>query len=307
MTTKLTLWAIGVIVFFGAAFVLLNSYIYQEKQSTTSAGYKNIEYVIEGELVKLVDGVAEAEAVPGSAAKVVTKYFGNELVVDLNNDGQDDVVFYLTQESAGSGTFYYVVAALATENGYVGSEAYFIGDRIAPNGIELSQDPGYKNVIVANYVERAPGEPMSVQPSVGQSVWLKLDPESLQFGVVEGAFEGEADAAFMSLTMKEWIWVSALYNDGRVVEPNEVGDFTISFTEDGRFSATTDCNSLGGSYTASEGSISFDQMVMTKMFCPDSQESEFISLLENTALYHFTSQGQLIFDLKFDSGTVTFR
>ena len=43
------------------------------------------------------------------------------------------------------------------------------------------------------------------------------------------------------------------------------------------------------------------------MYCEGSQESDFQKLLQNTGSYHFTSKGELIFDLKFDSGTVTFR
>jgi hypothetical protein len=46
---------------------------------------------------------------------------------------------------------------------------------------------------------------------------------------------------------------------------------------------------------------------MTKMYCEGSQESVFTGLLENTHSYHFTSKGELIFNLKFDSGSVIFR
>ena len=51
----------------------------------------------------------------------------------------------------------------------------------------------HKNVIVVNYADRAPGEPFTTQPSVGKSIWLKLDPQSRQWGTVEQNFEGEAN------------------------------------------------------------------------------------------------------------------
>jgi hypothetical protein len=38
-----------------------------------------------------------------------------------------------------------------------------------------------------------------------------------------------------------------------------------------------------------------------------SQEGVFSTLLTNTSGYHFTSKGQLILELKNDSGTATFR
>lgn len=156
------------------------------------ADHKNIAYMIEGQQVKLHDGVAETEAAPGSAAKVVTRYFGNELKTDLDGDGREDVAFLLTQERGGSGTFFYAVAAQNTNNGYVGSDGFLLGDRIAPQTTELSQNPKHKYVIVVNYADRALGEPMTARPSVGKSAYLKLDPKIMQWGIVVPDFEGES-------------------------------------------------------------------------------------------------------------------
>src|SRR3989344_2925791 len=307
MNMKWLLIALGAIIVLFAGFFAFNSYIYNEKQADTATDYKNAEYIIDGQRVKLEDGLAEIEAAPGSASKIVTRYFGNEVIRDLNGDGRDDVVFILTQQSGGSGTFFYVVAALNTEDGYIGSEAYLLGDRIAPQTTELSQNPNHQNVIVVNYADSASGEAMTVAPSVSKSVWLKLDPAAMQFGIVEQNFEGEAEPTRMSLVMKDWTWISALYEDGRSIEPNQPDSFVLSFDEDGTFSATTDCNGVGGKYTVSGNSISFGEMVTTLMFCEDSKETEFHQILENTAGYHFAARGELILDLKFDSGTATFR
>ena len=111
----------------------------------------------------------------------------------------------------------------------------------------------------------------------------------------------------MTLVMKKWVWIRALYNDGREVVPKKPEAFTLTFGNDGKFSATTDCNSMGGSYTAKNDTISFGEMYSTLMFCTDSQETEFSQLLGNIGGYHFTSRGELIFNLKLDSGTVVFR
>lgn len=181
--------AIFVVLLAGGLVVLFG---FSEK-SGSSADYKNAAYSIDGQLVQLIDGAAETESAPGAASKTVTRYFGNDLVTDLNDDGRDDVVFLLTQETGGSGTFYYAVAALNMIDGYVGSDGYLLGDRIAPQTIEESQNPRHKNVIVVNYANRAPGEPMSTQPSVGKSVYLKLDPAYMQWGIVEPDFEGESN------------------------------------------------------------------------------------------------------------------
>lgn len=180
--------AVAISGFFG-----LNAYIYNEKQSETALDHKNAEYVIEGQRVKLEDGIAETEAAPGSASTVVTQYFGNELVTDLDDDGDDDIAFIVTQETGGSATFYYAVAALYTEDGYVGSDGYLLGDRVAPQTTEISPNPRHKNVVVFNYADRMAGEPMSAEPSVGKSAYLKISPAYMQWGVVEPDFEGESN------------------------------------------------------------------------------------------------------------------
>lgn len=296
-------WLIGGVVLVAVlvgGFFALNSYIYEEKQAPAAEDYKSATYVIDGKSVQLAD-------LPAEAGVVRTRHFGNEVRTDLNADGREDVAFLITQEGGGSGTFFYVVAALNTERGYVGSSGFLLGDRIAPQTTEVSTNPSHKGVIVVNFVDRAAGEPMTARPSIGKSVWLKLDAQSMQFGEVEQNFTGEADPSRMTLGMKTWNWISSHYNDGRVVAPKQEGRFTLAFGADGRVDITTDCNRMGGAYTAGASDLMFSQMISTKMYCEGSQETEFAQTLETVSGYHFTSRGELVLDLKFDSGSVIFR
>lgn len=183
---------IGVTAIIIGSVFIFNLFQKEQEQPAVANDYKNIAYSIDGVQVKLVNGVAETEAAPDSASKIVTRYFGNELVTDLNNDGREDIVFLLTQETGGSGTYFYAVSALNLENGYVGSDGYFLGDRVAPQTTEVSQNPRHKNVIVVNYVDRVVGEPMTTRPSVGKSAYLKLDIPNMQWAIVEPDFEGES-------------------------------------------------------------------------------------------------------------------
>jgi hypothetical protein len=148
-----------------------------EQQVQSEESYKNAEYVIDGERIVLGDEF---------------QYFGNDFEVDLDNDGQEDVVFLLTQKTEGSGTLYYVVGAFKKEAGYVGSDGYLLGDRITPQSIEMSPNPRHKNVIVVNYTTRAHNEPMTSEPSVDTSVYLKIDSANMMWGIVEPDFEGES-------------------------------------------------------------------------------------------------------------------
>lgn len=172
--------AIGLAIILGGGWYLFSmigrSPVDQPSLKATAA-YKNIAYIIDGQRVQLVNGVAERAAAPGSASRITTSYFGDELHKDLNGDGREDVAFLLIQDGGGSGTFFYVVAALDLADGWVGSHATFIGDRIAPQTI----DSGPGSSIIVNYADRKSGEPMTTQPSQAKSLRLLLDPETMQF------------------------------------------------------------------------------------------------------------------------------
>ena len=129
-----------VILLFVVIVVMIIFIIYPPNNTLVNkpiTDYKNTTYIINDAQVTLINGQAEDAVVPQSGSKTITKYFGNEAVGDLNSDGQADVAFILTQDSGGSGTFYYVVAALKTASGYQGTNAVILGDRISPQTTEI--------------------------------------------------------------------------------------------------------------------------------------------------------------------------
>lgn len=111
----------------------------------TFPSYKTAEYVIDGKPVQLgTNGTA---------------YFGDEVTGDFNSDGRMDVGFLFTSQPGGSGTFYYVAAALGTDRGYVGTNAVLIGDRIAPQAVMIED-----NGLLVSYATRRDNEPMTTPP-----------------------------------------------------------------------------------------------------------------------------------------------
>jgi len=138
-------------------------------KEVVSINPQNAIYNIEGQNVKLINGKAEQGVVSNSATKVITQYFGNEAKGDFNNDGKIDTAFILTQDTGGSGTFYYVSLALGLENGIIGANAIFLGDRIAPQTTEFKNGE-----IIVNYAERKPNEPMTTKSSIGVSRYFKV-------------------------------------------------------------------------------------------------------------------------------------
>lgn len=135
------------------AFYLFNAHIYDQKQGGVE-DYKRITVGIESELITL--------------GEEGTQFFGNEAKGDINEDGIVDLGFIFTRNTGGSGTFYYAVAALQNAAGrYIGTNAVYLGDRIAPQSSEIRN-----TIFVVNYADRAKDEPFSTPPSIGVSAYL---------------------------------------------------------------------------------------------------------------------------------------
>lgn len=151
--------------------------------SSTPAAFdgKNATFSIDGAPVTLSNGISAVPAAPGSASMVTTRYFGNEATGDLTGDGLPDTAFLVSQNSGGSGTFYYAVVAIKTAGGYKTTNAFLIGDRIAPQSTHI---PANSQELQVNYAERKPGEPMTAQPSVGATLLLKVTPASVLEGLM---------------------------------------------------------------------------------------------------------------------------
>lgn len=126
----------------------------------------NTTYTIDGQTVTLKNGSSSMPAAPGSASLVTTSIFGQPASGDLNGDGKADAAVMLVQNTGGSGTFFYIAAVI--NGGIEGTNAILLGDRIAPQNIQIE-----KGRIVVNYATRKSGEPMTAQPSVGVSRYFK--------------------------------------------------------------------------------------------------------------------------------------
>ncbi len=146
----------------------------------TLADYKNITYTLDGQSVTFVNGLAETELVKDSGIKNIFKYYGNEVKHDFNGDGLEDIAFIISNETGGTGTFFFLVVALNTPNGYFGSNGYFIGDRIIPLYTELGE--GYS--IIVNYLDRGADEPFSAEPAIKKSIKLLLNTNSMELNEV---------------------------------------------------------------------------------------------------------------------------
>lgn len=167
---------LGAVTFFIVDNMVSNNFNNKHSVSTSTLLIKktgidpiNISYTIEGKPITFINGRSEKTIASDSASKVVTTIFGEPIFGELNGDVATDTAIMLTQNAGGSGTFFYVAAAIDKNGTYEGTNAVFLGDRIDPQTLDI-QD----GMIVAQYAERKANEPMSAIPSVGVSRYFEI-------------------------------------------------------------------------------------------------------------------------------------
>jgi hypothetical protein len=122
----------------------------------------NATYNIDNEKVTLVDGKTMSKPVElGAATRTITKILGRPASGDLNSDGKADAAVVLTQNPGGSGTFYYVAAAVNVNGQAHGTNAILLGDRIALRTVRI-----VGGQIIVAYADRKRSEPFSAKPTV---------------------------------------------------------------------------------------------------------------------------------------------
>ncbi len=103
-----------------------------------------------------------------------------------------------------------------------------------------------------------------------------------------------------------WIWQSSVDASGETIVPSDPNRFVITFTDEGRLSSTTDCNSISGSYIKNEEVISVGPLTSTLMGCmEETLESEYSAQLA-LATSHSIEGNTLKIILVKDAGVMTF-
>ncbi|MEI6627583.1 MAG: hypothetical protein WCL61_03235, partial [bacterium] len=161
----------------------------------------DVTYQFDGKKIVLAGGQSQLDQ-KDTVAKLTTMVFGRPTKGDLNGDGVADYAMLATQDGGGSGIFFYVIVATTdSKTGEVtGSNAVLLGDRIAPQNIEIKN-----GVVIANYADRKATESFAVKPSVGVSKYIKL---------INGQLKESANLAAVSLlcTKNSGKWL-AEYNE----------------------------------------------------------------------------------------------
>lgn len=138
---------------------------------------------------------------------------------------------------------------------------------------------------------------------------LQTEPTDDLVEVDSEQIEESDDESTSRFTDTAWRWVETVNADGEIVTPVQPDVFQLNFTaEPGRLAVQTDCNSMMGGYELEgDDTIVFSEMATTLMYCENSQEQEFASMLgrveryqviDNQLLFIFASdEAQMVFDV----------
>lgn len=164
-----------ILIFLVVAACLLWYMLTVTKEVSVVAGSdpRSISYILNNQGYTLLNGVAEKEIAAGDSVKDVLRVFGEPVYGDLDGDGDEDAAVLLQNQPGGSGTFYYAVLAINFNGTFASTNALLLGDRIAPQTVEI-----HDGRAVYNYADRGEGEPLSTRPSIGQSLWVQYDGET---------------------------------------------------------------------------------------------------------------------------------
>ncbi len=96
-----------------------------------------------------------------------------------------------------------------------------------------------------------------------------------------------------SLSANHWDLVSI---SGKLLDANatKTGIPYMLFSADNGFTGNTGCNTFTGSYKLENGKLTLDPGAITKMFCADVPETEFLSALRQTTGYKITGSELLL-------------
>jgi heat shock protein HslJ len=110
-----------------------------------------------------------------------------------------------------------------------------------------------------------------------------------------------------TLTGTMWEWEVTEINDGTVITATDPSRYTVEFLDSGQMGIRADCNRGSGTYTMNGSQLQITPGAFTKIGCPpDTQDQVFLRDLAKVSGYVFI-QGNLILQLPFDSGSMTFR
>lgn len=256
------------------------------------------------EPVTLTDGLYEGEPFgEGDPARPTVRYIDNSaLYGDLDGDGVEDAVVFLSESGGGSGNFVYV-AAQRNQNGQpVDAGAVVLEDRIQVKSatIEAGQ-------IKLEITAEGPGDAACCKSHKTQKTFTL---QNGQLTEVSGEPESLEKVSAADLNGTSWTLLELDTEEPVPAEPAII----INFTET-QFTGSSGCNSYNGDFSLSEENpflMTVGPIITTRMACPpeiQSREDAYLAALQSVTRWGY-NVGKLALSYNNDSeagfGTLLF-
>ncbi len=171
-------WVVALVL---ALFGLRTFYVAEEGGGVMGSTdiERSLTYTIEDIPITLQNGVATSKMIAGvgesrKSFSITTQYIKTDAVGDLNGDGMTDKAVILLVAGEENKQLYYLAVARNTSEGYVGTNAIFLGDRIEYHKAEIRGGE-----IVVHVRDRDSGESIAARPSMGIARYFVLSGDTL--------------------------------------------------------------------------------------------------------------------------------
>lgn len=141
---------------------------------------------------------------------------------------------------------------------------------------------------------------------------LKKEDEVIIFIGKKKVFEGQFQENDKYKNIKDvllsnvWLWKNAIVKDDELVKPNRPEMFNLSFSQEGRVLATTDCADFEGAYELKDNEVIISDLFQKKKICDNLEGEKFVNFLSQINSFNFDSDNNLILFLKNNTGSLSF-
>lgn len=325
----ITIFCLGLLWLLGSTFLgLKKDKVENTDHANTVANdlpkpdVQNMTYRIEGNYFTLVDGVypnassflpkgsnnGSNSALPdegspstGSNGEVLSvnkkvTIVGESAYGDIDEDGDiDAAVSLLVHDNETNEDLYYASLVMNNENEDTSTSAVLLGDNIAPESIVINNSEA-----TYEFLDNEPNQPTDSSPTEEEVVVVDYNEETEDITQVEGGGGGGVDISEIPISertvdMKSWLWLYTHRANGPQTTPESFQKFTLNLTSQNTFTASADCNVVGGTYSAENGVITFNAL-QGDLYCSRSEEGYFWEIIDKSDTYSFNDNNQLIFN-----------
>lgn len=232
--------------------------------------------------ITLTDGHWEGEPYgEGDASRPMVDYMEESARFgDLDGDGVEDAVLFLTESGGGSGSFVYAAAQLNRDGQPADAGTVLLEDRVQIKSAAIEDGQ-----ILVEAIVPGPGDGACCPSHKANEVYALQDGK-----LAEVTAAGGEPVRISAAALDGTAWTLIQLADGRPVK--EGTEITIWF-EEGAISGTAGCNDYASAYTLSADNpflITLEPVTATRMACPApvmAQEAAYLGALETVTIWGY--------------------